>query len=96
MKNLRTLLAKSILAITMLFGAISCEDAEDGIQGPKGDQGSMGSNASGDIDLSKPLEASVTPNFLKLTSDFSSTVITPILSSEDVIPGSPEFVWLYG
>ena len=41
-----------------------------------------------------PLETSKTPNFLKLTSDFSSKVnITTMLSSEDSIPGSPSFVY---
>ena len=34
-----------------------------------------------------------TPNFLKVTSDFSNLKITPILSSEDAIPNSPDFVY---
>lgn len=36
---------------------------------------------------------SITPNFLKTTSDFSSVNVYPILSSEDQLTETPEFVY---
>jgi len=103
MKNLRTLLAKSILATTIILGSVSCEDAEGGLQGPKGDKGDQGAigptgttgdNGSDGEDITMPpLLSSKTPNFLKVTSDFVGLKITPILSSEDAIPGTPDFVY---
>ena len=44
-------------------------------------------------DASSYLASSKTPNFLKVTGQFSHLKITPILSSEDTIPNSPNFVY---
>lgn len=80
-----------IAAIATAF-MISCEDGRDGINGFNGADGQDGNDA-GFVDLSDPLTASRTPNFLKLNTEFSSVNITPILSSEDQIPSSPDFVY---
>ncbi|AUS07379.1 phosphatase [Tamlana carrageenivorans] len=40
-----------------------------------------------------PLETSRTPNFLKVESAFTSIEVTPILSSEDVLESTPDFVY---
>ena len=104
MKNLKISLA-AILALSISFTTFtSCEEAvdgEDGINGVDGTNGLDGTDGQDGsdgkdydyIDLSNPLTASTTPNFLKLTSAFSSATVTPILSSEDVIPGAPDFVY---
>lgn len=99
MKNLfkLTLFAAVLSAATFT----SCQDAVDGkdgkdgidgVDGKDGKDGADGSN-SGALDLSNPLAKSKTPNFLKLEGAFSSVKITPILTSEDIIPSSPKFVY---
>lgn len=69
----------SLIALLALSVTFTaCEDGENGIDG---------------TDASVYLTASKTPNFLKVTDDFVSLKITPILSSEDVIPNTPDFVY---
>ncbi len=67
------------------------EDGTNGTDGTDGENGADGEDAS-TTELT-PLTSSVTPNFLKVESEFSSIAVTPILSSEDVIEGTPDFVY---
>ncbi|WP_440881116.1 phosphatase [Tenacibaculum sp. C7A-26P2] len=71
----------------LLVGLIACEDGIDGKNGMDGADGTNGSDATLYLSTSK------TPNFLKVTNAFSHLKIHPILSSEDVIPNSPDFVY---
>lgn len=71
----------------LLVGLIACEDGIDGKNGMDGADGTNGSDATLYLSTSK------TPNFLKVTNAFSHLKIYPILSSEDVIPNSPDFVY---
>ncbi len=96
MKNLKISLI-ALLALSVSFTTFtSCEDAidgQDGIDGVNGEDGTDGVDGQNGSDASVFLTSSKTPNFLKVTSDFSSLKITPIISSEDVIPNSPDFVY---
>lgn len=67
-------------------------DGQDGIDGQNGEDGKDGRNFN-DIDFTNALTASTTPNFLKVEGAFSNISVTPILSSEDVLPESPYFVY---
>ena len=90
MKNLKISLI-ALIALSVSFTTfIGCDDAIDGKNGIDGVDGSDGTNGS---NAALFLTASKTPNFLKVTSEFSGLKITPILSSEDVIPNSPDFVY---
>ena len=85
----------SNLFFTLFFAAaastifISCEveHGKDGIDGINGIDGVDGKNTS------VFLAASKSPNLLKVTGDFVNLKITPILTSEDVIPNTPDFVY---
>ena len=85
----------SNLFFTLFFAAaastifISCEveHGKDGIDGINGIDGVDGK------DTSVFLAASKSPNLLKVTGDFVNLKITPILTSEDVIPNTPDFVY---
>ena len=81
MKNFKiTLMALSTLSVSFTT-FIACEkdtDDQDGIDGS---------------DEIISLTSSKTPNFLKATDEFANLEITPILSSEDTIPNSPDFVY---
>ncbi|KGL62442.1 hypothetical protein PHEL85_2236 [Polaribacter sp. Hel1_85] len=85
-----------MVSISLL--TISC-DPEDGVNGLDGINGIDGSDGTDGVDGTDGSDASVflasskTPNFLKVTSDFSHLKVNPILSSEDVIPNSPDFVY---
>ncbi|MBE7660830.1 alkaline phosphatase PhoX [Tenacibaculum finnmarkense] len=96
MKNLK-LSVFALLVISIGFTTFtSCEtpvDGTNGIDGVNGTDGTNGTNGTDGSDAIMPLTASKTPNFLKVTSDFVGLKITPILSSEDVIPNSPNFVY---
>jgi len=97
MKKLSSLFLLSFMASMSLL-TISCdpEDGVNGLDGINGIDGSVGANGldgSDGTDASVFLTASKTPNFLKVTSDFVNLKITPILSSEDIIPNSPDFVY---
>ena len=74
----------------------SCQP-EDGINGIDGKDGVDGKDGEDGKDFTPaefpPLTASKTPNLLKLHTGFSSVVITPLLSSEDKIEGTPNFVY---
>ena len=89
----------------MVFtGAIfSCEgpagedgiDGQDGIDGVDGENGENGEDGA-DLTLPPytPLEASNTPiNVLAISSDFSDIEIDVIMSSEDVLPSTPDFIY---
>ncbi|WP_372754688.1 alkaline phosphatase PhoX [Mariniflexile sp.] len=69
---------------------ISCE-GEDGINGIDGQDGADGQDYT--PAEFPPLTASITPNLLKVSPEFSSIVVTPLLSSEDQIIGTPDFVY---
>lgn len=91
MKNLRlsllALLAISIITFT------ACEDAVDGTNGVDGVDGVNGTDGTDGAGALTYLSVSKTPNFLKVTNNFVGLKITPILSSEDIIPNSPDFVY---
>ncbi|MEH0158327.1 alkaline phosphatase PhoX [Limibacter armeniacum] len=97
MKKLPILMTALLVAGAITF---SCEGPE-GPQGPEGSagaDGSDGSDGSNGRDLTEetlmPLEVSKTPtSLLKLSGEFSNATLEVVLSSEDVIPGSPEFVY---
>lgn len=96
---MKKLLKLSSLALVAAL-AISCgEDGLDGVNGTNGVDGTNGTNgvdgANGEngSDASVYLTASKTPSLLKATSDFVGIKISPLLSSEDVIPNSPDFVY---
>ena len=96
MKRLKLSLV-ALMAISIAFTSVtSCQDGVDGIDGvdgKDGKDGNDGNDGNDGSDASVYLTASKTPNFLKVTSEFSDLKITPILSSEDVIPNSPDFVY---
>ena len=85
----------SNLFFTLFFAAaastifISCEveHGKDGIDGINGIDGVDGK------DTSVFLAASKSPNLLKVTGDFVNLKITLILTSEDVIPNTPDFAY---
>ncbi|MGY5354259.1 alkaline phosphatase PhoX [Wenyingzhuangia sp. IMCC45467] len=93
---MKKLLKLSSLAIVAAL-AISCgEDGLDGVNGKdgvNGTDGTNGTNGANGSDASVYLTASKSPTLLKVTSDFVNLKITPILTSEDVIPNSPDFVY---
>lgn len=95
-KLLNPIYVLMLLAVT--FTSCDIEDGKDGTNGANGTDGVDGTNGTdgkdfNDIDFSNALTASVTPNFLKLDAAFSSVTVTPILSSEDVLPESPHFIY---
>ncbi|CAL2081793.1 conserved exported protein of unknown function [Tenacibaculum sp. 190524A02b] len=96
MKRLKLSLV-ALMAISIAFTSVtSCQDGVDGIDGidgKDGKDGNDGNDGNDGSDASVYLTASKTPNFLKVTGEFSDLKITPILSSEDVIPNSPDFVY---
>lgn len=89
--NARKLAVVSLM--TAFAGFVSCQDGADGINGKDGKDGANGTNGQNGSDASVYLTASKTPNFLKVAGEFSHLKITPILSSEDQIPNSPDFVY---
>lgn len=81
---------------------VSCDiedgkDGKDGKDGIDGVDGQDGANGQDGEDFTPPefppLTASVTPNLLKVDPVFSNITVTPILSSEDVIEGTPDFIY---
>ena len=74
-------------AASTIFIGCEVEHGKDGIDGIDGIDGVDGKDAS------VFLAASKSPNLLKVTGDFVNLKITPILSSEDVIPNTPDFVY---
>lgn len=88
-----------VIALTIIpVSVVSCEpedgkdgingiDGEDGMDGEDGEDGENGSDASVFLATSK------SPSLLKVTNDFVNLKITPILTSEDVIPNTPNFVY---
>ncbi len=94
MKNLTKL-----FLLSMAIAITSC-NVEDGINGINGNDGIDGINGKDgkdgkDFSIAEliPLQASKTPNFLKPEGAFSSLQITPILSSEDKLESTPDFVY---
>ena len=93
-------LFKALAIATICLAITSCtEDAidgingENGIDGVDGQNGQDGTNGIDGKDASVFLAASKSPSLLKVTSDFVGLKITPILSSEDAIPNTPDFVY---
>lgn len=90
-------LFKTLAIATICLAFTSCtEDTIDGINGENGingTDGNDGKDGSNGNDASVYLTISKTPNFLKVTDDFVNLKITTILSSEDIIPNSPDFVY---
>ncbi len=74
---------------------ISCDpkDGIDGINGKDGTNGVDGTDGTNGSDASIYLTSSKSPSLLKVTNEFVNLKITPILSSEDVIPNTPDFVY---
>ncbi|WP_233883423.1 PhoX family protein [Tenacibaculum piscium] len=99
MKNLK-LSVIALLTISLSVATFtSCADGVDGtngidgINGENGKDGKDGTNGDQGDDATAYLTASKTPNFLKVKNEFIGLKITPILSSEDVIPNSPDFIY---
>lgn len=67
-------------------------DGKDGIDGVNGLNGVDGMNGNDGLDGAY-LVASKSPSLLKVTGDFVGIKIQLLLSSEDVIPNSPDFVY---
>ena len=70
-------------------------DGQNGIDGVDGENGQDGQDGA-DLTLPPytPLETSATPaNVLAVTSDFSDIEVEVILSSEDVLPSTPDFIY---
>jgi hypothetical protein len=105
MKILKLPLLKAVLLGMIAITTVSCaEDAVDGVNGQDGVNGSNGTNGTdgldgkdgknfGEIDFTNSLKTSKTPNLLKVSSEFSSISVKPILSTEDTIPESKHFVY---
>ena len=93
MKKLLKFLLLFVTLTATSVSVISCdiEDGKDGVNGVDGKDGEDGE----DLTVSEliPLEASVTPNLLKVDAAFSSITVTPILSSEDKLESTPDFVY---
>ncbi|GAA4239471.1 hypothetical protein GCM10022291_33910 [Postechiella marina] len=90
------LLLLAFTATTSLLTSCEYEDGKDGINGvdgKDGEDGQDGEDGEDGTDASVYLTASKTPSLVKVTSDFSNLKITPIISSEDIIPNSPDFVY---
>ena len=92
MKNYLNLFVTLFVAAAASTIFISCE-VEHGKDGIDGINGLDGINGVDGKDASVFLAASKSPNLLKVTGDFVNLKITPILSSEDVIPNTPDFVY---
>ncbi|GGF74453.1 alkaline phosphatase PhoX [Wenyingzhuangia marina] len=92
MKNLKTLLFTLACGSAVLFSACG-EDGLNGTDGTNGQDGKDGKDYTPPVEELIPLTASKTPTLLKLTSDFSSVVVTPIMSSEDQLESTPDFVY---
>lgn len=81
---------------TPIIMSCSPEDGKDGINGVDGKDGKDGEDGTDGIDgndASVFLTASKSPSLLKVTSDFVGLKVSLILSSEDVIPNTPDFVY---
>ncbi|CAM1370503.1 PhoX family protein [Tenacibaculum xiamenense] len=84
----------TLLSLSLVLSAfVGCQDGIDGKDGVDGIDGADGANGSDGSDATLYLASSKTPNFLKVTGEFSHLKIKPILSSEDVIPNTPDFVY---
>ncbi|WP_346881529.1 alkaline phosphatase PhoX [uncultured Algibacter sp.] len=89
MKKLLNLFFILLVALAINTTLVSCntEDGKDGVNGVDGQDGNDGSDAS------VFLTASKSPTLLKVTNEFVNLKVTPILTSEDVIPNTPDFVY---
>lgn len=102
MKITKLSIIKTLMLAVLAIGSVACsEDGIDGENGTEGEDGTVGEDGiDGEdgknfdyIDFTNSLKQSKTPNFLKVTSSFSNITVKPILSSEDTIPQSKEFVY---
>ncbi|MEP0480090.1 MAG: phosphatase, partial [Nonlabens sp.] len=72
---------KSLLfAAAGIIGLTACNDDDNQVINPQAENVELRAH-------------SVTPNFLKTTSEFSSVNVYPILSSQDQLSETPEFVY---
>ncbi len=72
------------LVALCLLALVSCK---------KDDDATTSNPPSGEVNPVKLEAHSSTPNFLKLTSEFNNVSIYPLITSEDQLPESPEFVY---
>ncbi len=98
MKKLLKFLLLFVILTATSTSVIGCDvedgkDGKDGVDGVDGVDGQDGENGADGSNASVYLTASKSPSLLKVTSDFVNLKITPILSSEDVIPNTPDFVY---
>ncbi|WP_303319207.1 alkaline phosphatase PhoX [Flavivirga abyssicola] len=98
MKKLLKFLLLFITLTATSISVTSCDledgkDGADGVDGVDGADGQDGEDGADGSDVSVYLAASKSPSLLKVTSSFVNLKITPILSSEDVIPNTPNFVY---
>ncbi|WP_179317670.1 alkaline phosphatase PhoX [Winogradskyella undariae] len=87
------LLAFVITASGALVVSCEVEDGKDGIDGVDGTDGSDGTDGEDGSDASVYLTASKTPSFLKVTDQFINLRISTLLTSEDIIPNTPNFIY---
>ncbi|WP_179019059.1 alkaline phosphatase PhoX [Winogradskyella forsetii] len=87
------LLAFIITASGALVVSCEVEDGKDGIDGVDGSDGSDGSDGEDGSDASVYLTASKTPTLLKVTDQFVNLRISTLLTSEDIIPNTPNFIY---
>nr|WP_199099735.1 phosphatase [Gaetbulibacter sp. 4G1] len=98
MKNLFKLFLFLFVTVMVNSTLISCDiesgkDGLNGVDGIDGADGQDGNDGNDGSDASVYLTNSKTPSLLKVTSAFVNLKIFPILSSEDVIPNTPDFVY---
>ncbi len=106
MKNLFSFLVLTFVLTIIPVSVISCdiEDGKDGVDGQDGADGANGQdgiNGLNGVDGMNGVDgldgayliSSKSPSLLKATSDFVGIKIQLLLSSEDVIPNSPDFVY---
>lgn len=99
MKKLLKLFLLLFVLTSPIIILVSCdiEDGKDGVNGVNGKDGVDGEDGVDGKDFAPAefpsLTASKTPLLLKINPDFSSISVSPILSSEDVIEGTPNFVY---
>ncbi|ADV50737.1 protein of unknown function DUF839 [Cellulophaga algicola DSM 14237] len=98
MKTFKSTFLSAVLLSAMALTFNSC-NPEDGIDGTDGVAGIDGTDGVDGIDGVDGMDASVylanskSPNLFKVTSDFVNLKMSLVLTSEDIIPNSPDFVY---
>ncbi|TXE11914.1 phosphatase [Seonamhaeicola algicola] len=96
MKKLLNPIYVLMVLAAVAFTGCDIEDGKDGVNGVDGQDGADGANGQDGADGSDAsvfLTASKSPTLLKATNDFVGIKISTLLSSEDVIPNTPDFVY---